>query len=372
MKILALSPAFRLTDYIGPVGGGEISNRLLLSEVAKRHQISVISSHGTGLWGQEKNGVSIYDVSSRAPGGMGKRLFGILAYKHYAGYLAEKLNSELILAGTIALPAALKIGQDNRIPVGTFVRAYENFTEEGTSDFGHRLKCWIKKSVVGQYRGSALNRSGFLLPNSGYMAKKCGELFPDPPVYIVYPPIECSQKEFHVPVDIKNICMVGTSKKKGFEIFQSLAERMPLVQFNTVGDPEIRPGSVETDGNLSRSSWVSDTAEFICNSDLVLVPSLWNEPFGRVAVEALRHGRIVLVSRYGGLPEAVGFQSKLIVDSDNVDSWMKRIMEVAAAPEIFIQDCVTAAGMAKRYSVAEQSKALENALVKEGSRSEHA
>ncbi len=372
MKILALSPAFRLEDYRYPVGGGEISNRLLLSEIAKRHQVFVISAHGTGLWGQDINGVRIYDVSSRAPAGVGKRLFGTLAFKHYAVSLAKKLHPDLILAGTIALPAALKAGLDNGIPVGAFVRAYENFSDKDSNDFRIRFKNWIKQLFIGQYRGSALNRSGFLLPNSGYMAKKCGELFPDPPVYIVYPPIECSQKEFHKPAEINSICMVGTSKKKGFEIFQSLAEHMPLVQFNTVGDPEIRPGSVEIDGNLTRSGWVSDTAEFICNSDLVLVPSLWNEPFGRVAVEALRHGRIVLVSRYGGLPEAVGFQSKLIVDSDNVDSWMERIMEVAAAPEIFIQDCVTAAGMAKHYSVAEQSKALENALIKEVSGTEHA
>ena len=372
MRILVLSPAFRLADYNGPVGGGEISNRLLLSELAKRHQVFVISSHGTGLWGQEKNGVSIYDVSSRAPGGVGKRLFGILAYKHYAGDLAVRLKAELVLAGTIALPAALKTGQDNGIPVGTFVRAYENFTEEGVDNFRHRLKCWVKKSVIGQYRGSALNSSSFLLPNSEYMAQKCLELFPDPPVYVVYPPIECPQKKFHVPAGIKNICMVGISRKKGFEIFQSLAERMPLVQFLAVGDPEIRPGSVETDGNLSRSGWVSDTAEFIRNADLVLVPSLWNEPFGRVAVEALRHGRIVLVSKYGGLPEAVGFQSRLIVDSNNVDVWMERILEVDASPEKYIRDCVTAAGMAKNYSVAEQSKALENALIEEVSRSENA
>lgn len=372
MRILVLSPAFRLADYNGPVGGGEISNRLLLSEVAKRHQVFVISAHGTGLWGQDKNGVSIYDVSSRAPGCAGKKLFGILAYRHYARCLAKKLNAELILASTIALPAALITGRENGIPVGTFVRAYENFTDEGVNGFQHRLKCWIKKLVIGQYRGSALNRSTFLLPNSGYMAQKCGELFPDPSVYIVYPPIECPQKKFHVPTEIKNICMVGVSKKKGFEIFQSLAERMPLVQFLAVGDPEIRPGSVEINGNLTRSGWVSDTTEFICNADLVLVPSLWNEPFGRVAVEALRHGRIVLVSKYGGLSEAVGFQSRLIVDSNNVDSWMERIMEVAATPELFIRDCVTAAWKANRYSVIEQSNVLENAMREEVGRTGNA
>ena len=372
MKILVLSPVFRLTDYVGPVGGGEISNRLLFSVIARHHQVFVVSAHGTGLWDHEEDGIRIYDVSSRAPGCAGKKLFGILAYKYYARYLAKKLNTELILASTIALPAALKAGQDNRIPVGTFVRAYENFDEESPGNLLHRLKVWLKKLIIGQHRDYALNQSTFLLPNSEYMAQKCRELFPNSSVYVVYPPIECPQKKFHVPHDIKNICMVGASKKKGFEIFQSLAKRMPLIQFHTVGDTEIRPGSIEIDGNLTRSGWVSDTEEFISAADLVLVPSLWNEPFGRVAVEALRHGRIVLVSRYGGLPEAVGFQPRLIVDSDDVDSWMARILEVAATPELFIRDCVTAAGKANRYSVIEQSNVLENAIIEEVGRAGNA
>jgi glycosyltransferase involved in cell wall biosynthesis len=38
-------------------------------------------------------------------------------------------------------------------------------------------------------------------------------------------------------------------------------------------------------------------------ADLVVVPSLWKEPFGRVAVEALATGRPVVASRSGGLAE---------------------------------------------------------------------
>jgi glycogen(starch) synthase len=38
---------------------------------------------------------------------------------------------------------------------------------------------------------------------------------------------------------------------------------------------------------------------------LVVVPSLWDEPFGLVAAEAAAHGRPVVASRAGGLPEVV-------------------------------------------------------------------
>jgi glycosyltransferase involved in cell wall biosynthesis len=39
--------------------------------------------------------------------------------------------------------------------------------------------------------------------------------------------------------------------------------------------------------------------------DVLVVPSLWHEPFGRVAIEALAWGVPVIASRRGGLPEIV-------------------------------------------------------------------
>jgi len=38
---------------------------------------------------------------------------------------------------------------------------------------------------------------------------------------------------------------------------------------------------------------------------LVLVPSLWPEPFGRVALEAISQGTPVVASNKGGLPEII-------------------------------------------------------------------
>jgi glycosyltransferase involved in cell wall biosynthesis len=45
--------------------------------------------------------------------------------------------------------------------------------------------------------------------------------------------------------------------------------------------------------------------EFYRRVDTVVVPSQWDEPFGRVAAEAVGSGAAVLVSNVGGLPEAV-------------------------------------------------------------------
>ncbi len=48
-----------------------------------------------------------------------------------------------------------------------------------------------------------------------------------------------------------------------------------------------------------------DPAEFWPNIDVVVVPSLWDEPLSRVAAEAQGAGRVVVAARSGGLPEIV-------------------------------------------------------------------
>ncbi len=45
--------------------------------------------------------------------------------------------------------------------------------------------------------------------------------------------------------------------------------------------------------------------EFYKQSDICVVPSIWEEPFGLVAVEAMATGRPVVVANVGGLQEIV-------------------------------------------------------------------
>jgi glycosyltransferase involved in cell wall biosynthesis len=50
---------------------------------------------------------------------------------------------------------------------------------------------------------------------------------------------------------------------------------------------------------------VDDPREFYCQTRILLAPSLWNESFGRVAVEAGLNGIPVVCSNRGALPEVV-------------------------------------------------------------------
>lgn len=64
-----------------------------------------------------------------------------------------------------------------------------------------------------------------------------------------------------------------------------------------------------------------DPENEIARADYVIVPSLWEEPFSRAIIEAYAHGKPVIVSNRGGMPElvedgATGF----IFDADDLTS----------------------------------------------------
>lgn len=81
----------------------------------------------------------------------------------------------------------------------------------------------------------------------------------------------------------------------------------------------------------------------------VVVPSIWHEPFGLVALEALCQGTPIIAAKSGGLPEIVGDSNAGIV----VPSADPRAL--ARAIECILED----ENLARRMSLAAQERALE-------------
>ena len=44
----------------------------------------------------------------------------------------------------------------------------------------------------------------------------------------------------------------------------------------------------------------------------MIIPSLWNEPFGRVVIEAYSHNKPVIGANRGGIPEIIKRKRKWI------------------------------------------------------------
>lgn len=105
------------------------------------------------------------------------------------------------------------------------------------------------------------------------------------------------------PEFITGVC---GARYKGAQIFLELARRFPAERFLLAGavQEDVRAQCADL-SNVTLSGMLS-TRVLLRRSRIVLVPSQWQEPFGRIAVEAMASGIPVLASATGGLCEIVG------------------------------------------------------------------
>jgi glycosyltransferase involved in cell wall biosynthesis len=94
---------------------------------------------------------------------------------------------------------------------------------------------------------------------------------------------------------------------KGISIFEELAHQLPELQFGAVptwgthSNDRQRLSELKNVTLLEPSENIDDIFSRV---RILLVPSLWDEAFGQVAVEAMLRGIPVIMSQVGGLPEA--------------------------------------------------------------------
>jgi glycogen(starch) synthase len=108
------------------------------------------------------------------------------------------------------------------------------------------------------------------------------------------------------------------TKDKGLEFLvramEALCCTQPQLVLRIVGEGEDMPrifALVDQLGLKGRVTFVGAldaerTAEEMARAHLLVVPSVWEEPFGLVAIEGLASGCHVVASHVGGLPEALG------------------------------------------------------------------
>ncbi|MGF1760320.1 glycosyltransferase family 4 protein [Photobacterium sagamiensis] len=180
----------------------------------------------------------------------------------------------------------------------------------------------------------SLIRSDIVLANSNYISdllKKQESITPR----VIYP---FTQTEGKMQTDLckaKYITMVGDSGVKGIDTFLKIANLMPREQFRVVG----RNLQKKQQGNILFHPFFRDVADMYSTSKLLLVPSIWQEAFGKVSVEAASHGIPVIVSNRGGLPETVCSNELIVQDYLNPLSWQSRINKILKDNEAWGLKC---------------------------------
>lgn len=68
---------------------------------------------------------------------------------------------------------------------------------------------------------------------------------------------------------------------------------------------------------------------------VVVVPSVWPEPFGMVGIEAMSYGKPVVASRVGGIPEWLeDGRTGFLVDPDQPQQLAEKIVELLTHPQV--------------------------------------
>lgn len=112
---------------------------------------------------------------------------------------------------------------------------------------------------------------------------------------------------------------------KGAEMFLALARSFAEERFQLFGTvaPSLR-AAFERQKNITLRPHVG-LPDILSEAKIVLVPSQWPEPFGRIAVEAMANGIPVLVSATGGLVEAAPDPRLQVKAFRHVEAWDQRL-----------------------------------------------
>ena len=148
---------------------------------------------------------------------------------------------------------------------------------------------------------------------------------------IVYPSI-LKSKKLHAKV--KRIVFIGKlNSSKGYDLYKSAVIKI-LDEFKnwkaySIGDenrtrPQIFHSQHTELGFLDHKKVLN----FLKKTEIVVVPSRWEEPFGRTALEASSRGCATIISDRGGLPETTNHCLKLkVLNSNEIYNKIKMLIK---------------------------------------------
>ena len=179
------------------------------------------------------------------------------------------------------------------------------------------------------------------LSNSGFTAQRwralCGI------ESTVVPPLVLPERYF-VNEKGNNVLFVNPTPIKGVEIMFGLAAACPDIPFlvsESWGlDPRWRAGCMQRASRLPNIEWSPPTRDMravYARSRTLLMPSLWEEAYGRTVVEAQINAIPVVASNRGALPDTVGAGGVLVDAHAPMERWEQALREAYMPSSRFSQ-----------------------------------
>jgi glycosyltransferase involved in cell wall biosynthesis len=164
------------------------------------------------------------------------------------------------------------------------------------------------------------------IANSNFTSSRFMQSFGIRPA--VLPPC-VNHESYRTATNRSKVVFIGLVPQKGVERAFQLAEKRPDIPFEFIESWPLNQidylslqRRAEPLGNVIVRRRVTDMRLVYSMAKIVLVPSVWEEAWGRVCTEAQCSGIPVLASNRGGLPEAVGPGGILVDNHAPLDEWL--------------------------------------------------
>jgi len=202
-----------------------------------------------------------------------------------------------------------------------------------------------------------------------YIQRHCGRraAVVHPPVYGPGPWTPCASFERGL------IAMINPCALKGLPIFLPLARRFPQQAFGALpgwGTTAADRSALAALPNMTLLPQYPDIDDFLRQTRLLLMPSLWYEGFGLIVVEAMLRGIPVVASDSGGLAEAklgTGFVipvrpietylpeydehaiPKAVLPEQDIEAWAAAVQCLCSQREVYERESAAAREAALRF-----------------------
>ncbi|MBW2413722.1 MAG: glycosyltransferase family 4 protein [Deltaproteobacteria bacterium] len=283
--------------------------------------------------------------------------------------------ADLVLTQQRLLYSSVAAARARGVPVVVFVRAYSMFCPRQFRDrdplrdctldcreclsWRHRIAGGPMRRNLAAYR-QGLRDATLVVANSHYMQQVISKLLGLESA-VVHP--FTSVEGIEVPKEPGDcVLFVKPQYVKGLPIVAQVARRMPETHFLVAGHARRRArrdlGSLP---NVELAGWQSDMRAAYARARVLIGPSIWPEPFGRVFVEAGAAGVPSIGSARGGIPEAIGDGGMLVDDVFDVDAWVRAIRRFED-PQMRANLSARARAHAMRFAVPETVQQFVDAL----------
>jgi glycosyltransferase involved in cell wall biosynthesis len=341
MKVLIISEYW----YPEVKGGGEKSALLLAEAVSKKHDVTVLTSKTSK---QTKDTVKVLRELStgKNPGSIFSNIKRLFVYERsMRSWLRKNLNNYDV-AHCMNMTSMSAVKLKNEFPDVLFVahvNSYISFCPKGDLMLNGEKECWEKctwsqfnscfshSDEFGKMKNSCYFRYNpilrkilyrryakfenlmlkfdVLIPISEYVKKRISKTGFKGKLVVVPNIVESKQikRKFSWKMPIRISYLGALTKAKGVDVLLKSLEGLKDYELNLFGSGPLKKWiseySKQKQLNVKVHCFTDKISDIYLNSDLIVFPSVWPEPFGRVAIEAAEFSTPIIASDAGGLKE---------------------------------------------------------------------